>query len=151
VLATYMVDALARIDEAPEVDVEVNRVLGEVGTLVGYIAENEADLTQSFPITLIWQAGETQTSYTVFAQLLDSQGRLIAQSDSIPAQGERPTTGWRAGEYIIDMHKLQFNEVAAPGEAQLIVGMYDAQTGQRIRLEPDGPDFIEVPGSISVR
>ena len=150
-LATYMVDALPRIDEAPPVDVEINQALGEVGTLVGYVAESEADLSQPFPITLVWQAGETQTSYTVFAQLLDSQGRLIAQSDSVPARGDRPTTGWRAGEYIIDMHELQFNELAAPGEARLIVGMYDALTGQRIWLEPDGPDTIEVPGSITVR
>jgi hypothetical protein len=153
-LATYVIDAIPRIDQAPEVDVEVNRELGEVGKLVGYVADGAAvDLSQPFPIALIWQAGyaDVRTSYTVFAQLLDAEGRLIAQSDSIPARGDRPTTGWRAGEHIIDMHELQFNELAAPGEAHLIVGMYDALTGQRIMLEPDGPDYIEVPGVIIVR
>lgn len=152
VLATYVIDAIPRIDEAPQVDVEVNQALGEVGRLLGYVVDTEiADLGQPFPITLIWQAGNTQTSYTVFAQLLDSQGRLIAQSDSIPARGDRPTTGWRAGEYIIDPHALRFNDLAAPGEARLIVGMYDALTGERIRLEPDGLDYIEAPGVITVR
>lgn len=151
VLATYVIDAVPRLDKAPPVDVEVHQALGEVGTLVGYIAEGAADISQPFPITLIWQAGETQTSYTVFVQLLDAEGRLIAQSDSIPARGERPTAGWRAGEYIVDPHELHFNDLATPGEARLIVGMYDALTGQRIRLEPDGPDTIDVPGIITVR
>lgn len=153
-LATYIIEAIPRINEAPQVDVEVNRGLGEVGRLIGVVVGDEpADRSQPFPVTLVWWAGyaEIRTNYTVFAQLLDSQGRLIAQSDSIPARGDRPTTGWRAGEYIIDMHLLQFNERAAPGDARLIVGMYDALTGQRVLLEPDGPDFIEVPGIITVR
>jgi hypothetical protein len=153
-LATYIIEAIPRINQAPQVDVEVNRGLGEVGRLIGVVVGHEpADRSQPFPVTLVWRAGyaEIRTNYTVFAQLLDSQGRLIAQSDSIPARGDRPTTGWRAAEYIIDMHMLQFNELAAPGDARLIVGMYDALTGRRVLLEPDGLDFIEVPGTISVR
>src|SRR5690606_35451429 len=112
-----------------------------------------ADRTQPFVVTLVWRAGDVpaEISYTVCVQLLDAQGRLIAQSNSIPAQGDRPTTGWRAQEYIIDVHPLRFNDLAAPGEARLIAGMYDALTGQRLVIGPDGADFIELPGVIRVR
>ncbi|MGV2438200.1 MAG UNVERIFIED_CONTAM: hypothetical protein LVT10_27705 [Anaerolineae bacterium] len=44
------------------------------------------------------------TDYTAFVQALDANGQLIAQSDQTPSQGERPTTTWRVGEYIMDRH-----------------------------------------------
>jgi hypothetical protein len=48
----------------------------------------------------------------------------------------------------VDEHLLRFNENAAPGEATLIAGMYEAQTGQRLPVGPDGGDTIELPGLI---
>lgn len=153
-LGTFRIDVLPRMDDPPEYAVSVDMAVGEIGTLVGYTpADETADRTQPFVVTLVWQAGDVpaEISYTVFVQLLDAQGRLIAQSDSIPAQGDRPTTGWRAQEYIIDVHPLRFNDLAAPGEARLIAGMYDALTGQRLVIGPDGADFIELPGVIRVR
>ncbi|MBZ0298393.1 MAG: glycosyltransferase family 39 protein [Anaerolineae bacterium] len=153
ILTTYSVAGLPLLNEAPEFTVPVDQALGSVGTLVGYTpGAQPADRTEPYPVTLIWQAGSAtpETSYTVFVQMLDATGRLIAQSDALPAQGERPTTGWRAGEYLMDRHFLQFNDLAAPGEAHLIVGMYDARTGQRISAVP-GQDWIGLPGTIIVR
>jgi hypothetical protein len=154
VLATFTVDALPRLDTAPEYAQPVNAVLGEVGMLVGYSApDGPVNLNDPLAVTLVWQAGPQPigVSYTVFVQLLNADGQLIAQSDAVPAQGSRPTTGWRTGEYIVDTHQLQFNERAAPGEARLIAGMYDALTGERLRAAADGRDYIELPGRIMVR
>jgi hypothetical protein len=102
-------------------------------------------------VTLVWQAGETTptTSYTVFVQLLDATGRVIAQSDRVPAEGMRPTTGWRAGEYIVDRHTLMLNADAAPGVATLIAGLYDAATGTRVPLA-GGVDAAVLPVEIGV-
>lgn len=152
VLAEYTIDSLPFVSEPPGFDVEVGEAVPGIGTLAGYSA-GAAVIDQRLPITLVWQVGDSEidTSYTVFVQLLDANGRLIAQSDSLPAQGERPTTGWRAGEYIVDAHRLQFNDLAAPGEATLIAGLYDARTGERVPVNTDGADYITLPGVITVR
>lgn len=132
----------------PHVSQGVWGSLPGVGTLIGHttmaIVRHEAPGTQ-----LIWQAaGASDLSYTVFVQLIDAAGRVIAQSDRIPANGARPTTGWRAGEYIVDVHELVWNSVASPGDATLIAGMYNARSGERVRFE-DGSDHV-VLGRVTI-
>ncbi len=153
VISRYWVEVLPALFDEPESDIAVGVEIPGVGVLVGYTAAGDSfTRDQALPITLVWQANTiSDTNYVVFVQLLDAQGILIAQSDSIPAQGSRPTTGWRTGEYIIDLHELKFNENAAPGTATLIVGMYDAVTGNRVPITSDGEDFIRLPGMITVR
>jgi hypothetical protein len=51
----------------------------------------------------------------------------------------------------VDEHHLVFNDLAEPGEATLIVGMYDAQTGVRVPVTADGQDHIVLPGAVTVR
>lgn len=153
-LATINIDSLPRLDTAPDYAVAVDLALGDMGTLVGYTPPDEAVTRDGpLPVTLVWQAGDVTptVSYTVFVQLLDAEGRLIAQSDSIPALGERPTTSWRTGEYILDPHQLRFNELAGPGEARLIAGLYDSVTRDRVVVGPDGQDYLELPGTITLR
>src|SRR5690606_36980700 len=104
-----------------------------VGTLVG--ADFPADavsIDAPVPVTLVWQAANDAPAgrpLTVFVQLLDGSGRVIAQSDMQPAAGARPTTGWRPDEYIVDAHELRWNENARPGVGRLIAGLYDAESG----------------------
>ena len=112
VLARWRIEELPRVDEAPDFAVPVRQSLGELGTLVGFTLADDAPASNTpLDVTLVWQAGPagTEMSYTVFVQLLDAQGRLIAQSDALPAAGARPTSGWRSGEYIVDEHRLRFN------------------------------------------
>jgi len=152
VVSRYAVEVLPALFDEPEVDIPVGIEIPDVGVLVGYTAAG-ASFTrdQPLPVTLVWQANATpDVSYMIFVQLLNEQGALIAQSDSIPAQNTQPTTGWRAGEYIVDRHELKFNERAAPGPATMIVGVYDAITGTRVPITPD-EDFIRLPGSVDIR
>jgi hypothetical protein len=86
----------------------------------------------------------------VFVQLLGKNGQVIAQSDAIPAQGSRPTTGWRAGEYLVDPHQVAFHADAIAGAARLIVGMYDATTGERVML-PQGWSAYPLAEGLLVR
>jgi hypothetical protein len=78
-------------------------------------------------LTLYWQTEQLQdTSYTVFSQLLDSSGRLVAGHDGIPGDGAQPTILWKP-EYIIpDAHHLPLPSGLPPGSYQLIVGMYNS-------------------------
>jgi len=151
VLAYYQIEVLPAHYEEPEFDRPVGVTLPGVGTLVGYTLDGDTlDRSQPVSLRLVWRADDaTHISYTVFAQLI-GQGQVIAQSDAIPAQGRRPTTGWRPGEYIADKHQLVFHEDALPGEVRLIVGMYDASTGERIAL-PSGLTAIIVAEGLIVR
>jgi hypothetical protein len=83
-------------------------------------------------------------------QLLSADGQVMAQSDALPAQGQRPTTTWRPGEYVVDAHPLIFHPEAAPGEGTLIAGMYDASTQQRLLFQT-GTDAIILATGVQVK
>ncbi|MDY7076773.1 MAG: glycosyltransferase family 39 protein, partial [Chloroflexota bacterium] len=113
--STIHITAPSRTFTPPPVTIETNTRLGDVATLLG--ASHPITQSPSHPvtqspshpvtITLVWRAEtETSTSYHVFLHLLDSEGKLVAQSDTIPANWSRPTTGWLPGEYITDVHTL---------------------------------------------
>lgn len=153
-LARWTIDVLPRLDAAPEFAVAVDRTLGALGSLVGYtLADASPATTGPLEVTLVWQAGAgvEPTSFTVFVHLLNEQGQIIAQSDSAPAQGGRPTSGWREGEVILDRHELRFNALAGPGPARLIVGMYDARSGLRLAQWPGAADHFPLPGEVILR
>lgn len=152
VLARYTVDVLPLVLEPPAVDHAVGEAFPGVGTLVGYRLSEPLSLDVPPMLTLVWQgdSAPSEVSYTVFAQLLNAEGRVIAQSDSIPATNTRPTTGWRSGEYIEDAHTLTYNALAASGDVTLIVGMYNAADGQRVRLA-DGRDFVTLAEGVPLQ
>lgn len=100
-------------------------------------------------VTLVWQAeADPGQAYTVFTQLLDSGGKLVAQHDGPPAAGRSPTSGWLPGDRVADEHRIELPKELAPGDYTLIAGLYDA-AGQRLRL-PEGQTFARL-GSIRVR
>lgn len=151
VLATCVIENLPMLLDEPEAAFAVNFVIPPIGMITGYTL-TDIDHTQPLPVTLIWRADSTPlVGYTVFLQLIDAQGQLIAQSDSVPAQATRPTTGWRPGEYIVDAHTLQFNDLAAPGGATLIAGVYDSRTGQRVLVTPTGQDFVVLAEGLEIK
>ena len=123
----------------PLVDVETEARLGELATLVGATIQPQTqNLTPGTPltVTLVWRAeAETHTSYHVFLHLLAPDDTLVAQSDSIPAQWARPTTGWLSGEYITDVHVLTLPAEASSGPHSLSAGLYDPSGGRLSRAD----------------
>jgi len=94
--------------------------------------------------TLYWRAnGPTLRPYTVFLQLLDDSGALIAQVDRWPAAGQWPSTCWVGGETIADPYVLDVPDDIAPGRYRLVTGLYDAGSGGRL-VATDGRDAIEL-------
>ena len=86
---------------------------------------------QLLPLVLYWQAGgQVDAGYTVFTQLFDASGALVAQQDNLPVQGLAPTDTWRLGVVVRDPYRLALPAGIAPGAYTLHVGLYDA-TGQR--------------------
>ena len=100
------------------------------------------DPTQPLTASFLWHPQtSTDQSYKVFAQLLNSEQRVVAQSDRIPHNEDepRPTTSWVADEYILDTHQLTLPADLDPtAEYTLIVGLYNEATGERLSaLESD--------------
>jgi mannosyltransferase len=99
-------------------------------------------------VQLQWQASAPITaSYAVAVQLLDSRSQVIAQHDSLPAGGARPTTGWQPGEKIADNHALLVPFGAPPGAYRLIAALYDPETGARLPVA--NKDYVEL-GKVAV-
>jgi hypothetical protein len=97
-------------------------------------------------LTLYWQAEQRMdTSYTVFAQLIGPAGVVRAQVDRLPREGGYPTVWWVPGEVVADELSLEL-PADAPLEVpyRLVVGLYDAETGQRLPVRGMGADFVEL-------
>lgn len=82
---------------------------------------------QQMRVDLWWSADRRlRAEYTTSAFLLDSNGALVAQFDSFPADGARPTSGWQVGEVVYDAKWLSVSGggTLAPGQYQVGVQVY---------------------------
>lgn len=96
--------------------------------------DSEVPLGQILRLELRWQAEEPpEERYKVFVHLLDGNGQLVAQRDSEPVSGTRPTTGWFPGELISDKHGLWLPTSLPEGDYQLVLGLYHTETGERLQ------------------
>ncbi|MCB0111797.1 MAG: hypothetical protein KDE53_37995, partial [Caldilineaceae bacterium] len=84
---------------------------------------------EHYTVDLTWRTTALlPTDYTVFVQFLDTNDRVVAQHDQEPRNGQAPTSTWLTNERIRDTV-----EVHVPGAwSRVIVGLYNAQTGERL-------------------
>jgi hypothetical protein len=118
--------------------------------LIGYDLPNSNPIPgDPLPVTLHWQAeAEMTTDYTVFVQLLNNTGQVVAQLDWQPQAGAAPTTTWLPGEILTDPYTLSLPPDLPAGEYHLIAGLYNAATNERLPVTTGG-DFVEL-SSITV-
>jgi hypothetical protein len=88
----------------------------------------------SLTVTLYWLSlAKMHHDYSTFVHLLDENELIVAQRDMYPGQGLYPTSLWSVGETIANRYVLTLPETAfAPNQAQLEVGLYDFNTGERL-------------------
>ena len=72
-----------------------------------------------------------------FLHLETSDGKLVAQHDGVPARWSRPTSGWIAGEYIVDPHEITIPSDTKPGTYKLYAGMANRTSGHRLSVITD--------------
>jgi hypothetical protein len=114
-------------------------VLGDGLELLGYDVDQSGAGGRVVNVSLYWQAQkQPERDYTAFVQLLDPSGQLISQSDSYPAAGRFPTSQLPAGYVLRDVHPLVIPDAANGSAYQLIAGMYELATLQRLALRQDG-------------
>lgn len=134
-IGTTRVAPIERSTALPAMSTRVNARLGDQVELLGYDLNAPQPLqpNDTLTLTLYWRALKTmETSYTVFAHLIDRANNIFGQNDSIPVQAARPTTSWAPGEVLVDTHRFQVAPEAAPGRYQIEVGLYNAVTLTRL-------------------
>jgi 4-amino-4-deoxy-L-arabinose transferase-like glycosyltransferase len=89
-----------------------------------------------------WQVtGTTPESWTGFVHLYDAQGNFIASvGDGPPLDGAYPTWAWAAGERLYETRALSLPPDLPPGEYQVQIGFYRADTGERMPVSLAGVD-----------
>ncbi|MGH2461668.1 MAG: DUF2079 domain-containing protein [Chloroflexota bacterium] len=115
-------------------------------SLRGYSLSETGD--RSLNLHLFWGAsGPTSVPYTVFAHLVDGQGKLIAQHDAPPDGGLKSTTAWLKGEVIDDQLTIALPAGISLANSHLEIGLYDPVTGRRLSARQDGKavDHLTVP------
>ncbi|MBE7471418.1 MAG: hypothetical protein DPW09_04770 [Anaerolineae bacterium] len=120
-----------------------NVIFGQQIALAGYQFEPTADY---LGVTIAWQAQTAaRPDYTVFTQILAADtGERLAGVDTPPLKGEWPTSRWVKNEVVVDEYLVAIPPGFPPGYYQVIVGLYQPETGQRLTLA-DGQDHWLLP------
>ena len=116
-------------------DHPVGAVLGEHVRLLGYNIESSFRPGDNIHLTFFWQCLEgMDQDYTVFTHLIDKKRNIWEQKDNPPVDGLYPTSRWEAGEIARDQYDILISPEAPSGEYQIEVGMYLAETGERLEV-----------------
>jgi hypothetical protein len=114
--------------------------LASGANLVGYTVEGP--VWGQLRVTLYWWAARAPSqSYTVFTQVLNSDGDLVAGHDSLPADGEAPTHTWVTGRVYADTHLIELPGDLPPGTYRVVAGMYDFNLNRLVATGPDASMF----------
>lgn len=108
--------------------------LGEHIEFLGWsVAEENHSPGEPLNLYLYWRASDlVDDNYKVFAHLLNPQGEIESQQDSQPSMWRHPTSVWRPGEKVIDLHPILVSQDTEPGEYILAIGMYHESSGERV-------------------
>lgn len=131
VVGTVKVPQIASDPPARPIGAEFDGQLRLVGSSALPAAVRPAT---TVPVSLTWQAiSRPLADYTVSLQLVGADGQLAAQADSQPLDGALPTSAWDPGDRVTESKRLVLAPSLAEGHYRLIVIVYDAATGSRLR------------------
>lgn len=127
----------------------------DLGRLVGWDLPERVRAGESLGFTLYWEAsGATERPYTVFVHVRDQEGRVVAQADGQPLDGEYPTDLWDPGEVIPDTHVVPGVADLPAGTYFIVTGLYSVESGARLPVWDAGGDplpLAEIPlGSFGI-
>jgi serine/threonine-protein kinase len=103
-------------------------------------------------LTFFWQAVTPPTAnYLLFIHLTTPQGGIVAQIDTQPQAGVRPTNQWGVGDLIVDPYQLTIPPTTAPGDYQIRIGFYEANTKTRLPVFEPGRAQQDNLGALILR
>jgi hypothetical protein len=133
-----------RIPRGEAIPNERSDRLGDSLALRGFQMEGDSLRPgQDLNLKVYWQTAAPLTSdYTVFTQLLDRHGTLVASWDSQPLSGYFPTSQWPVNEIVTDVIRLPLPADLPSGDYSLITGMYLLDTLERLRTPDGASDYL---------
>ncbi len=136
-LGPLTVTRTERLFELPPFERPVGASFGGQIALAGYTLTGDGDTRR---LELVWQAeAQPAADFTVFVHVLRPDGTCCDwQADAMPRGGAYPTSRWRPGEVVVDTYEIALPEGAAAGGLAIEVGLYIAETGQRLGVTVDG-------------
>jgi hypothetical protein len=114
---------------------------GDRIALVGYEMDTRVVWpSETLTLTLHWAgSAEMEENYSIFAYIQGEDTAIWARTDSWPLKGDAPTALWKVGQPVIDPYPLTLDPNTPPGVYNVEVGIYLAETLERLRLiTPDG-------------
>lgn len=127
---------------------------GDRMRLVGYEVEyDELRPGEDARVRLEWEVLQPmERDWSVFVHLNDPVlGQPIAQRDMYPGAGLLATTLLDTGERLVDEYVLAVPPTAvAPADLELVVGLYDFATGERMLTTDHGPQTTDGSQSSAV-
>ena len=90
----------------------------------------------TIPLRLYWFSDRTPpTDYKTFLHIVTpDDGARLAQFDTMPFDGFNPMTRWEPGELVDYAQEIPLAGIA-PGRYTLLLGLYDQQTMQNLRVQ----------------
>ena len=88
-----------------------------------------------------WEAtAPMDQDYTLFLHLVGREDARVAERYTYPGLGRFPTSLWSVGSAFCDLYRVRVEEWApVPELYDLVIGLYDATTGERLPARyPDG-------------
>jgi hypothetical protein len=139
-LADMSLSLRQHLFEMPVISQPYAAQFGETIQLLGYDLDSSgAKAGGEIGLTLYWQAISTPPEhYTVFNQLLGSDGQIWGQFDSPPVGDAWLTGTWLPGEIVVDERLIPIHPAAAAGEYTLAIGLYTPDDGLRLPVTADG-------------
>jgi len=113
------------------------------GALQLVTATAEVAAGERLQVELLWTADQSlERQLKVFVHLIDRDGRIVAQSDAFPAAGRWPNSWWQPGLYLREQHTLALGAPYAGDNYEILIGVYDAVTGERLPAFDGRGDLI---------
>jgi hypothetical protein len=135
-LGNFVVEAVERNFELPTGVTPISAILADDVELIGYkLIDHTVAPKDTFGLTLYWRSLQSaEANYTVFVHAVGPDKVMRGQWDSMPEQGTAPTSGWLPDEIIEDHYEIPMAKDAPPWKYDIFVGMYDADSGERLLL-----------------
>jgi len=104
--------------------------------LVGYdLDRRKAWPGETIHLSLYWQClAEMKDDYTIFVHLLREGDQIWAGADRQPQEGAASTSTWSKGQIVVDEYELVIVPDAPPDVYEVEVGLYLAETGERLDI-----------------
>ncbi len=120
----------------------VNLTYGESARLLGVaLARPSVSPGEWLSVSACWEAiAHTDQDYTVFLHMVGRDDDRVAERYTYPGLGRFPTSLWPVGEAFCDVYRVRVEKwTPVPELYDLVIGLYDASTGERLVARyPDG-------------